>query len=199
MSDKYGTERDPYCYPGTHILINKLDIHDAETLDQAERELSYLAAMHIELQPPPYDLNYWRQLHLQLFGDIYDWAGHIRCIDLAKGQTRFCSVRFIEHEAMKLFAKFNLREQLDKLPFERLVDIIATLYVELNVVHPFREGNGRAQRVLFEHVLYHLGWVTDWSQVDRDIWLHANIHGYHGNYQPMIDIFKRCIVGPISE
>ena len=81
--DKYGEMGDSlYCYPGTNILKNKLNIHDEQILEQAELELSGLASNLIEYAEPPYDLQYLKSIHAQLFGDLYDWAGKLRQIAL---------------------------------------------------------------------------------------------------------------------
>ena len=101
--DKYGEMGDSlYCYPGTNILKNKLNIHDEQILEQAELELSGLASNLIEYAEPPYDLQYLKSIHAQLFGDLYDWAGKLRQIDISKGDTRFCNFFRIEIETNKL-------------------------------------------------------------------------------------------------
>lgn len=103
--DKYGTGQDPYCYKDTDVLRNKLEIFDTQALEEAERDLSLINADRIELSPPPYDFTYLKRLHHQLFHDLYDWAGEVRTIDIAKGNTRFCNVNRIVPEAEKLFTK----------------------------------------------------------------------------------------------
>lgn len=101
--DKYGEMGDSlYCYPGTNILKNKLNIRDEQILEQAELELSGLASSLIEYAEPPYDLKYLKSIHVQLFGDLYDWAGKLRQIDISKGDTRFCNFSRIEIETNKL-------------------------------------------------------------------------------------------------
>lgn len=73
--DKYGAGQDPYCYPGTAILINKLNIKDDSALEIAERDLTEIAAETIDFSPPPYDFEFLKFLHQQLFEDVYSWAG----------------------------------------------------------------------------------------------------------------------------
>lgn len=191
--DKYGAGADPYCYPNTDILINALDIHDDIWLEEAERDISALCANAIEFAPPPYDLNYLALTHKALFSDLYPWAGKLRTIDISKGETRFCSYQRIQVEAGKLFAGVNYGQLFIELPRQELIKSIAEFYAELNIVHPFREGNGRAQRILFEHMIINCGYEIDWSLTDADEWLHANIAGYHCQYQPMYSIFEKCI------
>lgn len=160
--DKYGTGQDPYCYKDTDILRNRLDIFNTQELEEAERELSLINADRIELLPPPYDFTYLKRIHHQLFHDLYDWAGEVRTIDIAKGNTRFCNVNRIVPEAEKLFTKLAEHSYFTQLEKAGLISVCAELYADLNAVHPFRDGNGRAQRLLFEHLIinsgYHLSW-----------------------------------------
>ena len=191
--DKYGTGQDRYCYPNSDILINSLNIHDEALLEEAERDISSLCANHIEFALPPYDLNYFCALHKALFGDLNPWAGELRQIDISKGNTRFCSYQRIEIEVQKLFSAIDYGNTLVELSRDDLVIAIADLYADMNVIHPFREGNGRAQRVLFEHMIINCGYDIDWSIVEADEWLEANIKGYYCDYFLMRSIFEKCI------
>ena len=191
--DKYGTGQDPYCYPNSDILINSLNIHDEALLEEAERDISSVCANQIEFALPPYDLNYFCALHKALFGDLYPWAGELRQIDISKGSTRFCSYQRIEIEVQKLFSAIDYGNTMVELSRDDLIIAIAELYADMNVVHPFREGNGRAQRVLFEHMIINCGYDINWSIVEADEWLEANIKGYYCDYSLMRSIFEKCI------
>ncbi|PRY66554.1 cell filamentation protein [Vreelandella songnenensis] len=197
--DKYGTGQDPYCYVGTQVLRNKLGIVDAAELEEAERELSLINADNIDLSPPPYDFSYFKYLHYQLFNDLYGWAGEIRTIDIAKGDTRFCNVNRITPEAEKLFTKLAEQNYFIELGRADLVAACAELYGDLNVVHPFREGNGRAQRLFFEHLIINCGYRLSWHPLGRDEWIEANIAGYYCDYRPLSSIFERCIGLPLAD
>ncbi|EPC01876.1 hypothetical protein L861_19690 [Litchfieldella anticariensis FP35 = DSM 16096] len=197
--DKYGSGQDPYCYEGTSTLRNLLDIHDDKTLEAAERELTLLAAEAIQFSPPPYDLAYLQELHRQLFGDLYPWAGQIRTIDISKGETRFCNVQRVEPETHKLFSHLAQNDDFTNLKRNRLVTAIAELYGDLNVIHPFREGNGRAQRLLFEHIVINCGYEISWDGIDQQEWLDANIAAYYCDYGPMTAVFERSIGQPLDE
>jgi cell filamentation protein len=87
MSEKYGIEQDPYCYPDTHTLINLLDIRDNDALERVERKLTELAIEKISFSEPPYNFVYFTDLHRILFSDIYEWAGKIRNVDISLGDT----------------------------------------------------------------------------------------------------------------
>lgn len=83
------------------------------------------------------------------FQDLYDWAGQLRTVDISKGSTRFCNVQRIEPEASKLLAKMAMANYFVGLPRNQLIESLADFYNELNVIHPFREGNGRVSRLFF--------------------------------------------------
>lgn len=193
MVDKYGTGQDPYTYDGSDVLVNKLNIRDGEQLLAAERDLSELAAMDIEFQEPPYDFAYWCSIHKQLFGDIYAWAGEVRTIDISKGDTRFCSCRFIEKEAHKLLGRMAAENFLQGLPRDTFIAKLAEYYSELNVLHPFRDGNGRAQRILFEHITINAGYAISYTSISQEEWIQANIDGYNCSYTALERIFNESV------
>ena len=102
-------------------------------------------------------------IHEFLFEEIYDFAGQIRTVNLAKGNFRFAPVMYL---AASL-------ENIDRMP-QQTFDQIVEKYVELNIAHPFREGNGRSMRLWLDHLLKaELGQVVDWSQVDKEDYLLA--------------------------
>src|SRR5690606_14191572 len=95
---KYSSHPDTYVYPGTDVLINKEGIKDAAALEKAEA--NYYAAASFELTHSPikgkYDFNHLQQIHARLFGDLYEWAGKPRTVDISKGSSRFANHQFIE-------------------------------------------------------------------------------------------------------
>lgn len=175
--DKYGTGQDPYTYPNSSTLINKLNISDQNELSLAESQFSTLALQDIDFQSPPYDFSYLCSLHRQLFEDLYPWAGKIRTIAISKQDTRFCQPEFIEREANKIFAQLENKQFLVNLDFEAFCLEMAEFYIELNMIHPFREGNGRAQRLLFEHLAVACGYNLSFQNTSKEEWIHANILG----------------------
>ena len=148
MADRYGLGQDAYCYPGTDTLKNLLDIRESAVLQEAERDLRALAAGCIEFCEPPYDLKYLRNIHRMLFSDIYGWAGEIRNVDISKSNSRFCTVHRIIPESEKIFDRLSIQGFLVGLEKDVLIKQVAELYTHLNAIHPFREGNGRAQRIV---------------------------------------------------
>ena len=149
-------------------LENKLGITDSAELAREEERLSKKKALEL------YDTGALNQLeagkgsalaviHKYLFGEIYDFAGEVRTVNLAKGNFRFAPVMYLE-AALK---------NIDAMPQQTFEEIIEK-YVEMNVAHPFREGNGRSTRIWLDLLLRkELGQVVDWSKVDKDDYLLA--------------------------
>mgnify|MGYP004454677999 FL=1 len=102
-------------------------------------------------------------IHKYLFEDIYDIAGEIRTVNIAKGNFRFAPLMYLQAAL----------ENIDKMPQSNF-DEIAEKYVEMNIAHPFREGNGRSTRIWLDHILKNeIGKVVDWSKVDKEDYLLA--------------------------
>lgn len=198
MLDKYGVGNDSYCYKNSDVLINLFDIRDGELLHEAEREISNVNADTIEFSPPPYDLDYLRLIHRVLFQEIYSWAGELRTVDISKADTRFCTVRRIEKESDKIFGCLKKEEYLTSLPRDQLVVKAAEYYGDINMIHPFREGNGRAQRIFFEHLIVNAGFDISWNGIDPERWIKANEAAVVCNYAPLAEIFETCIGEPLA-
>lgn len=176
-----------------------MSLQDNDELVGAERALTSIAASEIEFEPPPYSLEYLRALHRHLFRDVYHWAGALRTIDLSKGSTRFCTVDRIVPEAERVFQRLAQADWLEGVGRSVLVQALALHYGDLNMVHPFREGNGRAQRLLFEHLIINAGYQIDWWRVDEARWLQANIDAVTCDYQGLQAVFEACVGEPIAD
>jgi cell filamentation protein len=197
MVDKYGVGQDPYCYPRSEVLRNLLNIRSEEVLQKAERELSEIAISRFRLLPPPYDLSTLQHVHKTLFCDVYDWAGQLRTVNIQKGKTFFCTAERILPEAEKIFCAIERTAWFVGLNKPELVVAIAEAYGDLNVIHPFREGNGRAQRILFEQIIINAGFAVDWWQVKDEAWIPANVDAVACDYRGLEVIFESCIGGPL--
>ncbi|KLV05358.1 cell filamentation protein Fic [Photobacterium aquae] len=198
MSDKYGVEHDPDCYPGSTVLKNLLAIHDEQELERAERDFTRVRAEHFVPDFDRFSLDYLKQIHYTLFQDLYAWAGKIRQVDITKGETRFCHWVNIEKETDKLLTALANEDYLQGLSLSSFIERIAHYYCELNVVHPFREGNGRVQRIFFEILAINAGYEVCWENIQLDEWVNANQKGYFGDLSPLIELFER-ITQPIDE
>lgn len=194
MPDKYGAGGDAqYCYPDSDVLINKLGLTDETALEAAEVELTQA---RIEQFEPDFDnisLSALRGIHRSLFQDVYPWAGELRTVDISKGSTRFANVSRVWPEADKLFLQLAQENYLVGLPREQFVARLAHYYCELNVIHPFRDGNGRAQRLLFEVISINAGYLLRWEPIGRAEWLDANIAAYNCRLEPLTALLERVL------
>ncbi|KAF3981769.1 MAG: cell filamentation protein Fic [Methylococcales symbiont of Hymedesmia sp. n. MRB-2018] len=192
--DKYGTDPDLlYCYEGTDILKNKFDIRDDTILKEAEREITTVAMSQIRFSQPPYNFNSLKKIHKTLFIHLYEWAGAIRRVDISKDSTRFCLTNRIEPEANKIFKDLQEDNYFNNLSRDEFIGKMAKLYSDLNMIHPFREGNGRTQRFLFENIALNLSYIIDWGLASKSEWIDANISGVNCDYIPLQNIFKKAI------
>lgn len=191
--DKYDASNDHYCYSNSSTLVNLLNIENMDTLEAAEREITAKTVEGITFSEPPYSLLYMQKLHRELFSVLYSWAGEIRTVDISKGGTRFCTCSRIKAESAKQFESLAADEWLNGLEREEFCEKLAEYYCEFNMVHPFREGNGRVQRLLFEHLALAAGYELSWENVDKDEWIQANIDGVYVNYEPMKNIFLNVV------
>ena len=161
---------ETYCCPGTDVLRNKAEITDANELDAYEGELSTLRSIEILENPlaGQFDLALLQRIHFALFQDIYDWAGKIRTVDISRGNSRFANVRFIESAANEIFNKLARENWLKGLDAGHLSKRLAHYLSEINALHPFREGNGRAQRIFISQLSQAAGYQLDYSDLEQE-------------------------------
>ena len=149
-------------------LENKLGITDSAALAREEERISKKKAVELfesgfldTLQARTFAA--LAEIHRRLFGDIYAFAGEVRRVNLAKGNFRFAPVLYLQAAL----------ENIEKMPQSTFEEIVEK-YVEMNVAHPFREGNGRSMRIWLDLMLKKsLGQVVDWSRVDKEDYLLA--------------------------
>ena len=150
------------------VITNRLGIADSPTLAREEERISKKAATTLFEENLLNDMpsGTWttlQRIHTILFQDIYDFAGALRSVNIAKGNFRFVPVMYLA-EAVRTI------EDMPQSTFEEIVE----KYVEMNVAHPFREGNGRSMRLWLDHMLCtELQKTIDWSQVDKEQYLSA--------------------------
>lgn len=158
---------DPYADPATGVLRNKLGLSTSAELEAAERDITHAALILLRDSPvkASYDLRHLCAIHQRIFGDIYDWAGQLRTVAIAMGSW-FCLPRYIESSAEEIFHALHGEGLLRGLPRDAFIDRLTYYLGEVNAVHPFREGNGRAQRAFFDQLTSDAGFVLDWQHLD---------------------------------
>lgn len=193
MSDKYGDDRDPYLYPGLNVMRNRLGIHQTQRLEQAAYELTSLRAATLALGPPARGLPHLCAIHHHLYQDVFDWAGVFRQVDIYQGDTRFCHFAYIEKEGNALMKHLEEEAYLAGLGRSDFISRLSHYYCEINVLHPFRIGNGIAQRIFFEQLALHAGYLLDWRGIEPDVWAQANQSGAMGDLRALGAIFSKVV------
>ena len=149
-------------------LENKLGLTSSAELAREEERISKKRAVELFENGvldslPAGRFSTLQEIHRHLFGDIYDFAGKLRTVNLAKGNFRFAPLMYLEAAL----------SNIDKMPQSNFDEIVEK-YVEMNIAHPFREGNGRSTRIWLDHILKtEIGYVVDWSKVDKEDYLLA--------------------------
>lgn len=186
-----------YCYPGTNVLKNKLNIQDLDFLHEAERD--YSAVRQAELAKKgvtgDFSLRHLCAIHRQLFQDIYTWAGKIRTVDISKG-TIFCLVQHIESQFDYLYGKLK-KENFLKDITERgeMAERLAYYLGEINMIHPFREGNGRTQRVYIEQLCLNNGrFEIDFTEVSKEEMIKASVYSANVSNELLEQLLWKCLI-----
>jgi len=191
----YEYERDSYyCYPNCFTLKNKLNIKDEDLLEEAERQITAVKILDIKMHPVKGDLNFAHlvNIHKYIFEDIYKWAGEIRSVNISKG-SQFCNYLFINNMAEEIFLKLKKENYLIGMPKEEVILRLSYYLGELNAMHPFREGNGRAQRVFIEYLAQIAGYYVDFSKVSSKEMIEASADSFVCNYNKMNNMFRKII------
>ena len=190
---------DPYVYPGTDCLRNRLGIRDADELQRVEAERTSAVLALLERRPIAggYDLSHLKAFHRRIFGDVYEWAGEPRTVAIAKEQSLFALPEQIEPYLTCVFADLAEDHFLRGLPREEFVERLTHYYAELNAVHPFREGNGRTLRAFLGQLARDAGYRVAWERIGgerNNRASAASLRGDNGPLQAMLDDF----VEPLS-
>lgn len=183
-----------YCYPNSDILINKLNIKDSDKLYVAERKLTAIRVQELFFEPieGQFDLNHLCAVHKHIFQDVYTWAGDLRTVDIAKDNL-FCKVQYIEVVAKDIFLNLKKDRCLAGLNEKDFIKKAAYYFSEINALHPFREGNGRAQREFIRQLALNAGYRLLLSNVEDEEMLQASKASFLCDYSAMERLFAKSI------
>ena len=192
--DVYTTTQSIYCYPDSNVLKNKLNIRENKLLKTAEEEITSIKQM--ELLKNPIKGNFSKahlmNIHKFIFEDIYPFAGKIRREQISKADTLFYPPNLIDRELDKVFAKIKEKNMLKETDEEKVFDNLSYVMAELNIIHPFREGNGRSIREFIRLMAKRMGYDLNWGNVDKEELLEASILSVD-NYKVLIRVFEACV------
>ena len=174
--DLYETRNSIYCYKGTNVLINKFNIRDNRTLQEVEKKivLTKLFELHKNKQIGDFSKTHFLSIHKYLFEDIYPFAGKIRTENIAKDYFRFAEWEYIEDELDSLLNKLRSQNYLIGEGKEDISKGLAYYLADLNVSHPFREGNGRTIREFIRQLAFKDGYIFDLKNVSSKEFLEAS-------------------------
>lgn len=204
LTRQFVEARDRYAYPETEVFRNKLDIRNDQELLIAEEVFG--GGREYQLQNDPKiiggvsDFARLKAIHRYLFQDLYDWAGEIRTVNIEKGFGWFSFSRFADSDAIEqlgseIFAALKLENYLKGLDPKSFSERAAHYYDQLNVLHPFRDGNGRALRVFMQDLAREAGYQLDLTKIDRDTLIKAAVAVFNGgDRKPLAQIFEWVIV-----
>lgn len=188
----YQAGPDPYCYPGSAVLKNRLDLRDQAALAAFEAEIT---AQRAAEPLPAGRLSYahYRAIHRHLFQDVYTWAGRLRAVRLAKGGNAFCYPEHIDREMRRLFADLAAQGYFRALEATTFTQRATHFLAELNAIHPFREGNGRTQLTFLALLAEQADHPLRLERLDPQEILAATIKSFGGDEAPLLAVLKRLV------
>lgn len=185
---------DPYLYPNSGVLRNKFSSTDQKSLDRREADVVSVRSVLLQRNPVQgnFDAEHLKLIHEYLFRDVYDWAGRLRTVTLAKADyvsggkiTLFTPPELIESELAQVFEGLAAKHFLRGMLRKDFALEIAALLSEINRIHPFREGNGRAQRQFARQLSGSLGFKLHFEVVSKERLVQASILSANGNLAMM--------------
>ena len=192
--DVYAITGSLYCYKDSNVLRNHFGLRDSEQLRMIESEISAARQSEMLEHPIPgrFTTTHLCNIHRKLFGDVYPFAGHLRYEDIAKGETRFLANHQIKEKLQHLLDELRNEQVLDSSDKNSLIQRSAYYMAELNYIHPFREGNGRAIREFMRLLFLRQGYSVDWSAVPVDHLLQVMVDSVYDT-EPLTQVLSQCI------
>jgi len=182
MTEGYDAFDDPYAYPGTSVLRNRLNLRDAGILEAFEVEISTLRAEE-PLPHGTFDPAHYCSIHHHLFQDVYEWAGQYRTLRTSKGGNAFCYPEHIPAQMDVLFQSIRGGEAFAEKSRREFLNEAARFLGGLNAIHPFREGNGRAQLAFLGLIGATANQPFAFERIDRNAFLQAMIESFLGRFE----------------
>ena len=191
--DVYTTVQSIYCYPDSDVLKNKLNIRAKDELKQAEEEFVSVKQL-ILLQEPLrgyFSKTHLMRIHRFLFEDVYPFAGKIRREQISKGDTMFYPPSMINRELTRVSEMIHRSGFLRENDREKQFKNLSCVMSELNIIHPFREGNGRSIREFVRCMAMEYGISLNWGNADHELLLDAAIASVDDELA-FCDVLKQC-------
>lgn len=180
-------------------LPNKLGLSNPEQLKKAEASIVFLRIAEILKTPiqGSFDFAHLKAIHSKVFSDIYEFAGKVRTVNMAKGNSVFCYAQNIELAQEELFGRLKKDNLLKCLPRDEFVMKLAHCSGDLNALHPFREGNGRTIRTFLRQLAQNAGYELNFEDIDFSLLPNADIAAFNGRFDLLIKLLD-TIITPID-
>jgi cell filamentation protein len=196
---------DPHFDSANGVLRNVRGFRDQAQLDRFERRQTLKALIDLEMNPVrgDFDQAHLQAIHLRIFGNVYPWAGELRKVNLSrKASYPFAVIQFMQRNLDKTFASLAAEGHLKTLAAGAFVDRAAVYLGELNSLHPFRKGNGRAQREFIRELAAEAGHKLDWSRVtQKEMYEASSLSHNLGKNGGLAAVIRRALLpvqtGPI--
>lgn len=188
----YDAVNDPYCYFGTKVLKNRSNIRRAKELREFELALT-TQRFDEPLPRGRFSVSHYCAVHRHLFGDVYSWAGNFRTVRIFKNESAFCYPEHIAKEMRRLFADLYKRGRLHDLSQTEFANQSAHFLSELNAIHAFRDGNGRAQLAFVIMLADHAGHSFDLKKLRPNNFLKAMVASFFGDERPLTAELRKLI------
>ena len=184
------------CYEGTTCLINKFGIKDEKKLSQMETLITTVKCRELEVNPIEgnFGFEHYKAIHKYIFEDLYDWAGQVRTATISKKGTVFTLPESIEPLADRIFTGLQKENCYIGYDNDQYIESIVDFYCRTNMLHPFREGNGRTQRVFLTQLIRHSGHDINFSTIDTDELMIATIQSANGIVDYLRNLFRESII-----
>lgn len=179
---------DPYVHPDSKVLRNKLGIMDEKAMERAERALVTQRSRE-EVPRGNFDLDHLKAIHRHLFQDVYEWAGQVRTVEIAKDKSQFQFRQYIETGMADVEKRLKDKNYLRNLPRGAFAREAAAIIGDVNYVHPFREGNGRVQMQYLKQLCEQAGHPIRLERIEPQAWMEASREAHQARHDKM----KECI------
>ena len=187
---------DPYLYPGTDVLRNIPGLRDPKQLAafEANASASRLIELGCTITDGRFDVAHLKSIHKFIFQDVFSWAGEFRTVNIAKDGQLFGLAQFLEPTLNGVLSKLAMEDHLSGLDQRSFARRAGYYLGEINAVHPFREGNGRAQREFIRELALRDGYRIQWTPLTQERMIGASIQSFrYGNSTGLGELVWECI------
>lgn len=187
--------RSIYYYDDVHVLINNFNLKEQEILTKIETDITLNRISELSVRPirGRFSFSHLSNIHKYIFGDIYPFAGKTRNENIVKGDTRFCSCEHIKESFNSMYQSLKQENYLNGLKIDEFAYRLAYYMSELNMIHPFRDGNGRTIREYIRCLARNRGFIINWQAVQRDVLLDATIVSVKKGYEDLASCIYKSI------